>query len=170
MVISDFNIICLGQKEPELFSSKTIKTTATDLNKDGTATFIGWDTFLGFKGIWYEILPNDRESENYRYDREFFDLNYKTTAYVDTLLALKDKRNQLVCEEKYKKDIIDVIDFYLEKSPIKRICVMVRVQDKEEEAILGTMRRKEFVDKLRNGELRFNVLYIVSSDSPKGEG
>mgnify|MGYP000014848444 CR=1 FL=1 len=164
MVISDFNIICLAQKGAELFNSKMIKSTANNLNVKKVLTYIGWNIFQGFKGIWYEIYPKNRESKDYQYDQEFFDLDYKSTIYSDKLIALKNKRNRVICVKEYEKDILNIIDFYLEKSPIHRICVMIRVQDKEEEAILGTMSRKEFVYKLKNEELCYNVAYIVSLD------
>ena len=164
MVISDFNIICLAQAEPELYNSNTTKVTANNLNEKEVSTYIGWEIFQGFKGIWYEVYPKNRESENYQYDQEFFDLNYKTSIYSDKLIALKNKRNRVVCVEEYKKDILSVMDFYLKKSPIHRICVMIRVQDKEEEAILGTMKRSEFVCNLQNGELCYNIAYIISLD------
>lgn len=163
MVISDFNIICLAQKEAELFNSKAINSKANNLNVKKVLTYIGWNIFQGFKGIWYEIYPKNRELKDYQYDQEFFDLDYKTTIYSDKLIALKNKRNRVICVEEYEKDILNIIDFYLKKSPIHRICVMIRVQDKEE-AILGTMSRKEFVYKLKKEELCYNVAYIVSLD------
>ena len=164
MVISDFNIICLAQEEAKLFKSETVKSTANDLNGKNVLSYIGWSIFQGFKGIWYEIYPKNRGSENYQYDQEFFDLNYKTAIYSDNVNALKNKRNRVICVKEYEKDILNIFDFYLEKSPIRRICVMIRVQDKEEEAVLGTMNRKEFIYKLKNGELCYNVAYIVSFD------
>lgn len=151
-----------AQKEAELFNSKAIKSKANNLNVKKVLTYIGWNIFQGFKGIWYEIYPKNRELKDYQYDQEFFDLDYKTTIYSDKLIALKNKRNRVICVEEYEKDILNIIDFYLKKSPIHRICVMIRVQDKEEEAILGTMSRKEFVYKLRSEELCYNVAYIVS--------
>lgn len=105
MVISDFNIICLAQKGAELFNSKMIKSTANNLNVKKVLTYIGWNIFQGFKGIWYEIYSKNRESKDYQYDQEFFDLDYKSTIYSDKLIALKNKRNRVICVKEYERHI-----------------------------------------------------------------
>lgn len=164
MVISDFNIICVNQQNAEYFDCEVIKCDAVNINLKTPNTYANWNILQGFKGIWYDIYPIARNKDNYQYDDEFFDLSYKKDVYDDKIIALQKKKNQLICIEKFRESIISIIDFYLKKSPIKRICFMVRVQDEEVEAILGTLSRKEFISKLKTKELRYNVAYIISSD------
>ena len=94
MVISDFNIICLAQKGAELFNSKMIKSTANNLNVKKVLTYIGWNIFQGFKGIWYEIYPKNRESKDYQYDQEFFDLDYALFLPLPLLLPKKQRKKK----------------------------------------------------------------------------
>lgn len=164
MVIADFNIVCLAQKNADLFHSERIKSTAVNLNSKSVNTYDGWNIFKGLRGFWYDIYPKDRELENYQYDREFFDLSDTSKPYDYTIAALKDKKNKLICIEEYKTQIVNIVDFYLKSSPIHRICFMVRIQDREEEAVLGTLSREEFISKLRDNNLMYNVMYIVSMD------
>lgn len=164
MVVSDLNIICFNQKNAEYSANERIKCDAIDINIKTPVTYSGWNILQGFKGIWYDVYPKDRIAENYQYDNEFFDIVCIKDTYIDTLNALKVKGNKLICIKKFKQDLIDLIKFYLKKSPIKRICFMARVQDEEVEAVLGTLKKDEFFSKLLNNELRFNVAYIVSSE------
>ncbi len=162
MVIADFNIVCLNQKHEDIFDNDVIKCDSTNLNKGKIYTYVGWDFLKCLKGYLYEIYPKARDDANYGYDQEFFDFNHIDKEYDDKITALCEKRGQLLCVKKSEEDVIKIVDYYLDKSPVNRICFMVRIQDKEEEAVLGTMSRNEFVSRLKDGDLRFNVAYIVS--------
>jgi len=57
-------------------------------------------------------------NDDYKYDKEFFNLNYIDNNSCAIIEALKTKKNFISCIENKKKLFINLIDFYLKKSPI----------------------------------------------------
>ena len=170
-ILSDFNIICLNQEKPEFIEDNTIQYEVCNLNTDEIYHLISnhpplypqWDIFKSFKGIWYYIFPSTWREDTYTTSQDFFNYNFKNMDYSNIVNALKSRHDGMKWSKNRKEDIKKIIDFYLEKSPIKRIFIMCRIGI-DKEAIVGTMTKREFFSKMNRGELRFNVAYIVKDN------
>lgn len=170
-ILADFNIVCLNQEKVKFMESDTIQYDFFDLNKndspipqsvDQQRIMDEWYTlFQLFKGIWYYIYPKAWVEHTNSEEEDFFDYRHKDKAYCENINVLKHKKDGMFSAPNRQKDIEKLITFYLNESPIKRILVMGKIQSNEAEAILGTMTKKEFLSKLKKGQLRFNVAYIL---------
>ncbi len=170
-ILADFNIICLNQKKVTLMESDTMRCDFFVLNKNDTSIpqsidqqriMDEWGTlFHMFQGIWYYIYPNSWAKRTYLEEEDFFDYRHKDKAYCENINVLKHKKDGMLSAPCRQEDIEKLITFYLKESPIRRILVMGKVQGNDVEAVLGTMTKKEFLSKLKKGQLRFNVAYIL---------
>lgn len=170
-ILADFNIVCLNQEKVKFMESETIHFNFFDLNKndspipqsvDQQRILDDWNTlFQLFKGIWYYIYPKAWVEHTNSEEEDFFDYRHKDKAYSENINVMKHKKDGMLSAPNRQKDIEKLITFYLNESPIKRILVMGKIQSNEAEAILGTMTKKEFLSKLKKGQLRFNVAYIL---------
>ncbi len=170
-ILADFNIICLNQKKVTLMESDTMRCDFFVLNKNDTSIpqsidqqriMDEWGTlFHMFQGIWYYIYPNSWAKRTYLEEEDFFDYRHKDKAYCENINVLKHKKDGMLSVPSRQEDIEKLITFYLKESPIRRILVMGKVQGNDVEAVLGTMTKKEFLSKLKKGQLRFNVAYIL---------
>ena len=170
-ILADFNIICLNQKKVTLMESDTMRCDFFVLNKNDTSIpqsidqqriMDEWGTlFHMFQGIWYYIYPNSWAKRTYLEEEDFFDYRHKDKAYCENINVLKHKKDGMLSAPSRQEDIEKLITFYLKESPIRRILVMGKVQGNDVEAVLGTMTKKELLSKLKKGQLRFNVAYIL---------
>ena len=177
-ILADFNIICLNQEKPEFIEDNTIQYDVVNLNTDDIffvgeewkridqlRILNGWGAlFKIFKGIWYYIYPSSWKEVNYVPDKDFFDYRSQKNVYATIANVFKYKKDGLLWSKNRQEDIKKIINFYLDKSPIKRIFIMCKVQGNDHEAIVGTMTKREFFSKMNRGELRFNVAYIVKDN------
>lgn len=170
-ILADFNIVCLNQKKVTLMESDTMRCDFFVLNKNDTSIpqsidqqriMDEWGTlFQMFQGIWYYIYPNSWAEHTYLEEENFFDYRHTEKVYCENINVLKHKKDGMLSAPNRQEDIEKLITFYLKESPIRRILVMGKVQGNDVEAILGTMTKKEFLSKLKKGQLRFNVAYIL---------
>lgn len=170
-ILADFNIVCLNQKKAKFMESETIQYDFFDLNKNDSSVpqsvdqqriLDEWGTlFQMFQGIWYYIYPNSWAERTYLKEEDFFDYRHKEKAYCENINVLKHKKDGMLSAPNRQEDIDKLITFYLKESPIRRILVMGKVQGNDAEAVIGTMTKKEFLSKLKKGQLRFNVAYIL---------
>lgn len=162
MVITDFNIICLGQKEKTPYNSDTLTSDCYYPNRK--KIYAGWLVTQYLKGVWYQIYPIARNT--FDYQKELFDLitcdNYDNIDIPDFLKGnlRQDTYNIKVIGE--TNEIIDIINFYIQRSPIKTIAVLFRLQGKEKETLMGLMNREDFYTNLASQKLLFNVVYLVT--------
>lgn len=167
MVVADFNILCLLEESEELFTDMMLNVSSFNMNVSDTEViyYDSWKVIQSLKGVYYNIEPIDRIRDDYEYENEFFDLlvdkeNKNDKYYVNLIKApyiVKVNRP-------YKESIINIIDYYIEKSPVNIICVLFRIQGKEEEQVVGIVKRDDFIPMLLNGEIRFNVQYFVGKE------
>ena len=170
-ILADFNIVCLNQKKAKFMESETIQYDFFDLNKNDSSVpqsvdqqriLDEWGTlFQMFQGIWYYIYPKSWAERTNLKEEDFFDYRHKEKVYCENINVLKHKKDGMLSAPNRQKDIEKLITFYLKESPIQRILVMGKVQGNDVEAVLGTMPKKEFLSKLKKGQLRFNVAYIL---------
>lgn len=148
----DFNILCIGEKKPEVYKNSiySIEVMNRRPNKSCKCYKNYWDVVNHINGIWYELWTTNKE-----YD-----------FLIDSTWALGSANNlfgyQLFIDEKNRKILYDILNFYLENSPIKKIIVLFRHQGYESGYIENDLPINSFIDKLINKEIYGNIAYIVS--------
>lgn len=149
MVISDLNIICIGQSYPNVYQSDllSISYCKNKAIKGNTGFYLDdWQVIRYIKGFWYYIIPRKREECNY--DDEFFD--YSSNKVIISKSKIK-----------FINEIERMINYYLESSPINQIGVLIRLFYTKKEKVKGILTKKDFIEKLYNNKIRFDTLYII---------
>lgn len=145
MVVSDFNVICLGQSVPRIITYGEIGVDVIAA-KDGYGCH--WTALNNSNGTWYQFYPLEREKTG-QYNDEFFDLtiinrNYMAVPYDNHLAALKK-----------------TVDGYLSSSPVHEILVLIRLDERGESNDISEITAENFMSCLSAGALRFNKIYRV---------
>lgn len=149
-VIADFNIFCLNQRiQKKYIINSTIKADGFKI-KNISKLYYGdkWPILGAWRGFGYNLYPIDK-SGRYDYSRGFFDL------------FVEDNKKYLILSDLSTEEFAKIIDFYIQQSPIKKICVFVRLDWDNENTVLGTFKKEEFLKKLKQQELLFNTAYLV---------
>lgn len=162
MVIADFNIICLGAKEVDKYSDPIVRIESSDRFRKSTTIYKdNWKIIHLLKGIWYSIEPAQRTFLDY--EHEFFDFGNNKI----NVLSARNRQIGLTSVRvlpPYQNLFPKLIEYYVERSPIKAICLLLRLQDLEDEIHYGPMPVSMFLDKLRDDEVMFNAAYFISND------
>ncbi|MBO5327705.1 MAG: hypothetical protein J6B04_00865 [Clostridia bacterium] len=153
----DFNIICVGARKAKIFINEaySIDVMNRDSNKAVKCYVENWDILNRVQGIWYELW-----SLNQKYDNII-----KSTWCLNNICDDKENLHgyQLYIEENDKQLVFDILNFYINCSPIKKIIVLFRHQGYETESIKNAMSVNDFLGKLINKEIYGNVGYILSN-------
>lgn len=145
-VIADINIICIGQKEKKCYNHDLINI---ECHKNPYCFYSEWEILSSIRGNWYQITPIKRDYGVY--NDEFFPLlQNKNKSY----LYLKDDKPNI-------DFLVNLIIFYLNESPLRKIYFMVRLNWKKEQKIIGVLKFKEFINKLENNKVLFDTAYII---------
>ena len=163
-VISDFNLICLGQKRAVKCKGDNIAVDSFNCNRrrnriDKDSTYGQWSILTHLYGVWYNIYP--KVGNEYDYEKGFFDLLIKEKESNQKCDCLNEKNSFLSCANLSCDKLNEIIDFYIDLSPLNKICVMFGL-NRDEEAIVGVMTINEFLRKLQNNEISFDVTYVIS--------
>lgn len=150
-VLADFGIICIGQEEKTYPDLKDLKFQAfrRNLGKTRSKPFYYDKDYYGFrsaydlKGIWY--LP-------------MFDYKLNLMEYFFEMKEGPDLR----VNPKYEDTVRKLLSFYLEKSPEKKIAVLLCIQEKAGDVTHEPVKLKEFMSLLKAGSVRWNELYIIT--------
>lgn len=145
MVISDFNIICLGQSTPELITCEKIGVDVIT-SKDGYG--LHWKTLSNSNGIWYQFYPLEREITK-QYNDEFFDLTVIDMKYVAVSL------------ENHVVGLKNLVDTYLSLSPIHEILLLIRLDEHGESDDVSDLTAEDFASNLYEDKLQFNKIYHI---------
>ena len=151
MVTADLNIICLGQRRSKRIRNVQSgnKICVESYNRNGKSPpCIYAEEFPvthQLRGIWYRIWPN--RDVTYQ---PFFDLASKGD-------------NHYILISGHSHDLEEIMQYYLELSPIHMICVLVRLQYETAEHIHDACTLTHYFEKLRRGEIRFNESYILKN-------
>lgn len=148
MVIADFYIMCLSQIKKNIIETSGVLISSHSIPVKSRKILADECFFAqSLSGIWYSFEPKEREAGDY--SAEWFDLESRNNQYI------------LVVNEKDKEKVLDIINQYIEFSPIKYIGILFRLQDKKEEKVRGVIRKKQFIEMLLQKKIRYNCLYIV---------
>ena len=152
MILIDFGIICREQKRrtvpkhiPKVrFESHIRKENSDPMYYD----YYHFEAADKLTGIWYFAWLSD----DIFLEQSFFDI--------------ADKGSPWICAVPEWEDTVrEILEFYLRSSPIHKIAVLPRIQDKSENVTHEECSLDEFMEMLRAGDVRWNELYMVSSDN-----
>lgn len=153
MVIADFNLVCIGEREPEFLK---IKSIGADIfgSKYEKGRHCGYGSHWGKlkvqNSIWYQFYPIVDCNEDARnYNDEFFDLRIKKNKYI------------LVPLIAHSKDVLHIIDFYIKKSPIGEVLVLFRLDETGESSYIEQIGYTDFADRFEKQKLKFNRIYRI---------
>lgn len=149
LVIADFNIICLGQKYKKICELDGIRTDVVKASEISKLYGNKWSVLSAYQGYLYSVYPID-DMQDYDYSNGFFDLD------------IRDSMKYVIHGEQSFNKIVGVLNHYIEASPIKTVCILVRLDWDNENKIIGTIDKRQFLEKLQSREIMFNTAYIVS--------
>lgn len=153
MIISDFNLLCLGSAKIENLNLDEINYKVfKNYSRTDNAYGNNWQVMNAFKGMWYSFYPKARELGDY--NNEFFDLETRMNPYS------RKEEYFLICEERFKTGILKLINYFIESSPIQRICILFRIENKETSKIC-CYKERNFIKNLCLGKLKFNTIYFI---------
>ena len=148
MVISDIDILCVGEKKEAIkaISGATITVYNRNRKRYLRVYHDRYKAVQKIKGMWYKIEPAAREEGDYTH--EFLDVF--------------GKGKIIFIDNDMKKDFLMFIAQKLDDSPIGKICFFADLQGyKEKRQIVGY---SEFLDCLAKGDLCFNTVYEISKN------
>lgn len=150
MVISDINILCVGEKKESIKKISGATITAYNRNRKRYLRMYHdrYKAVQKIKGIWYKIEPTARDEGDYT--QEFLDLCSDTSI---------EKHKIIFINNDMKKDFLVFIAQKLDDSPIGKICFFADLQGYEEKRTV--VDYNEFLDCLAKGDLCFNTVYEV---------
>ena len=148
MILIDFGVICCGQKKrifprgiPKLRFKSSIRKENSGPMYDEWYHFEAADRLTG---IWYLVWL----TEDLFLEESFFDI------------ADKGSPNIYVVPE-WEDTVRRVPEFYIDRSPIHRIAVLLRIQDRSENVTHEECTLGEFMEMLKAGNVRWNELYNI---------
>lgn len=145
MVVSDLNIICVGQKTAVPLTYDDI---GIDILEDHNGYGHHWMKLKQCSGIWYQVYPLE-EITTRQYDDEFFDCKF----CVDF--------NFVIAYKKHLADIEAIIKTYIALSPIEEVLLLIRLDEDGESETENAVCFAEFTDRLRAGKILFNTIYRI---------
>ena len=151
MVISDIDILCVGEKKEAIkaISGATITVYNRNRKRYLRVYHDRYKAVQKIKGMWYKIEPAAREEGDYTH--EFLDL------FCDI-----EKNKIIFIDNDMKKDFLMFIAQKLDDSPIGKICFIADLQGyKERWQAVGY---NEFLDCLAKDDLCFNIVYEISKN------
>ena len=157
MVIADYNIICIGQKQATIFGNDKyyVETNKVPM-KSKPVVYGNTHYFAQYqKGIWYSFGPKEREDGSYT-DEEWFDLNYNSK-YLYNVAVI----------EKHRDTVIEILNKCISVSPSGYVGVIFRLELKRKECIKGVIIQSQFEKLLLNNKIKYNYLYIVGNEEQK---
>lgn len=149
----DFNILCVGAKKVALYENEVFLVEAMNNNPNKTCKCYvrNWDVVNHIQGIWYELWTINDENDFIINSTWQLDHGNKSYGY------------QLFIEKENENVFSKILNYYIKKSPIKKIIVLFRHQGYETGIIKNTMPVSEFIDKLIRKDIYGNVAYILSA-------
>ena len=165
----DLNILCVNQKEAITKLPAKIQIYAEPQNQEYTKYpkyYKNYCTTMNaVNGIWYYLM---NEADGFS-SFELCDIRDVKDEYLEKLCPPWSGKEDaidisvLCLREKYKQDVLDILEFFINQSPIKTVFFHSRYQtfEEEKEFIMGTICFKRFVELLDNNQILFNVCYVI---------
>ena len=182
---------CIGQYFS--FSSKLyfylVPKRRIPLIGDGSIyTYGRWAFLSTCMGYCYGLLPKEDEDEQFPGLSGCYDVckSHCTQQCLDDFKIWKDlpdgedypkfdnlydkwmyhknvSLETLEIKQEYREDFGKIIDYFLERSPVKMIIFLPRYQGDERDNVEGVLKRDLFFEMLDTGKIKFNTCYIISN-------
>lgn len=161
----EINIISVAQKQPVNYLGNSRVQLRNELTCGDVMRYYKiWPVFCNTRGILYDIVVEDEPGLFWSFPICDSDFSHKSSnnipsyihddvAYNLTPLIIK---NEFIC------DVKSIIHLLIKSSPVKTILFQTRYQDGDFEVIQGTYGEVDFLEELQQGELMFNVCYVVT--------
>ena len=148
MILIDFGIICREQTKrtfprgiPKVRFRSHIRRADSDAMYDDFYHFEDADKLTG---VWYFAWLTD----DIFLEQSFFDIADKGSPHIYAV-------------PEWEAAVRRILAFYLKASPIHKIAVLLRIQDRSENVTHDECTLDEFMEKLRAGDVRWNELYNI---------
>ncbi len=123
-----------------------------------------WKFITVQKGMWYNLLADENEIGGTKICES---LGWNAGPI---LLELDEETSDEITESltpyqfhaKYKKEVENLLEYFLESSPSKIIYVLARYQSLEKEIVQGTYTLSKFLELMEEGKIYSNICYILS--------
>lgn len=145
MVVSDLNIVCIGQNAAQKVACDGIGIDILE-NHDGYGDH--WKALKKCRGIWYQFFPLE-EITTHQYNDEFFDCKFEGDSCF------------VIANSKHLADIESIIKANIVSSPVNEILLLIRLDEHGESENQVNIGYSEFIEKLYAGAIRFNTIYRV---------
>ena len=175
----DFNILCLQQKKRTALpfaSSFSVVTNHKDKNDYPKEYHTKWSFMNACNGYWYYLIPaNDKIGDSFCgvydmcYDVCDIEISKKNEFLSKGLMeyAASELHQVVALHEEYVADFLQIIEYYINESPVKMILFLARcgnqAEGEELDLVTGVLTKKAFFKMLLRRELVFNMCYIVKS-------
>lgn len=165
----DLNILCIKQKEVSLTLPEGVciyaKPKKLRRYRDHEIYKKYFSCRDALDGMWYYLMENEDEISSF----ELCDIKTMEDEYVDKLYPFWYKKEDDIdvsifsLREKYKKDVLATMHFFIKQSPVNSILFHSRYQtfEVEPEFIYGVLTFQRFIELLESDRILFNTCYII---------
>lgn len=173
----DFNLLCVMQKRRKTIpfdSSFAVIPSPTSKRAFPKLYHSKWFFMSSCYGYWYSMLPSKKEFGD-RFCGVYdmcHDLQKPETLKANDFLpkglreyAAHELHQIVAIRQEYFNDFCDIIDFYLDESPVNMLLFLARcgnqAEGEELDLVTGVITRKAFAKMLLRHEVVFNMCYIL---------
>lgn len=163
----EINIIVVNQKKAVQIREKmSIILQNEQDNEEVNRYFEIWPFFSNMPGVLYTLVKQVNEELFSSFpicDANFeADLNGLELPYWVKDTNIKENLVPFIIKDEFLSDFEKVLLFLIESSPIKTVLFQTRYQCDTDEIICGVISFSNFLSMLLNGQILFNVCYIVN--------
>ncbi len=153
----DLRVLVIGQKDPIQYDTRIEVIDETEMK----LRYYTWPFLSAQYGVMYSLGVTKDELFN---AMGLIDTEFEETDKIPYWIKDEDVKSNLTdlsFVDEYREDLIDLLKQMITSSPKNIILFMTRYQAGDREIYYGSMTLTEFIDALDNGELLFNVCYII---------
>lgn len=163
----EINVISVAQERPVVYhcdSQVLLHNEATC--EDISRYYRIWPVFSNVRGVFYSIVAEMDPGFYSAFPLCDSDFMNKASNDIPSYIpdAVLENLTPLIIKDEFIADVESIIDLLISSSPAKTILFQSRYQDGDFEVIQGTLRKKEFFQRLRQQRIMFNVCYAVTED------
>ncbi|WP_313758001.1 hypothetical protein [Tissierella sp.] len=164
----DIEVLVIEQKGlvPIPFVSKI--EVLNELEHDIVMRFTDtWKFMSQLKGIWYSLVKEDDGIKNAfllcESDFEIEPEKLPIPLWIDNKDVIYNL-TPLIINKDYISDFEEILKFLLEQSPINTIMFLAKYQGGDYEIVEGILPFNDFIIKLKDRKILFNICYLVTKN------
>ncbi len=153
----DLRVLVVGQKKPIEYNTRI----QIIVEMQGKINVINRPFLSVLNGVLYSLGTTKEGIFN---AMRLIDTEFEETDKIPYWIkddGVKSNLTDLSFVDEYREDLIDLLKQMTTSSPNNLILIWPRYQSGDREIYYGSMTLMEFIDALDNGELLFNVCYII---------